>query len=334
MSQFGEPKSATSAKSAQTAEGVLEPENVAPEGELVEETLGQRRARLQKEREAGATAAARPPMLRSSSSLANLLAANPVGLQDQQKRVSLNAGGLLSRAERELAENKDKLRERMIQSNSSSHLSLALPTSAQSPARPGVARNRTSSQTLSNLPLAAGHAANASMSPQEQAMLSVQMQILQQQQMMQQAQQAQAQAQAVNPLAYRNFVAAQQQQQRYGAQQQIGFAQPTVNYGGGMISAAGRSSGMAAMGMGGYGRASSMNFGMNSGMMPGTGVAGHAGSMFASTAPSAAQTQHSQYLANMMRMAGQTTVGPDGAPLVVDPAQRAMIDRWRSSVAQ
>ncbi|KAH9816358.1 hypothetical protein Tdes44962_MAKER05625 [Teratosphaeria destructans] len=44
-----------------------------------EETLGQRRARLQREREAcGATTTARPPALRSISSFGNLLATNPI----------------------------------------------------------------------------------------------------------------------------------------------------------------------------------------------------------------------------------------------------------------
>ena len=70
-----------------------------------EETLGQRRARLQREREAAgqqrnasdpAAAATRPPMVRSATSLANLLAANPTGMRMSAKNQEPAAGSLLA----------------------------------------------------------------------------------------------------------------------------------------------------------------------------------------------------------------------------------------------
>lgn len=68
-----------------------------------EETLGQRRARLQREREASGehrnvsdgSAAARPPIVRSQSSLANLLASNPVGQRAAAKNYQPGQGSLL-----------------------------------------------------------------------------------------------------------------------------------------------------------------------------------------------------------------------------------------------
>ncbi|KAK5116856.1 hypothetical protein LTR85_009116 [Meristemomyces frigidus] len=62
-----------------------------------EETLGQRRARLQREREASGeqTAHTRPDMLRSNSSFANLLAANPIVSARQNSREHKPAQGTL-----------------------------------------------------------------------------------------------------------------------------------------------------------------------------------------------------------------------------------------------
>ncbi|KAK4545866.1 hypothetical protein LTR36_002430 [Oleoguttula mirabilis] len=62
-----------------------------------DETLGQRRARLQREREASGeqTTQTRPDMLRSSSSFANLLATNPVGAARRASREHKPAQGTL-----------------------------------------------------------------------------------------------------------------------------------------------------------------------------------------------------------------------------------------------
>ncbi|EMC98353.1 hypothetical protein BAUCODRAFT_146896 [Baudoinia panamericana UAMH 10762] len=67
-----------------------------------EETLGQRRARLQREREiagehsaAGGDASTRPNLLRSTSSLANLLATNPVGTRKLSRKHEPAEGTLL-----------------------------------------------------------------------------------------------------------------------------------------------------------------------------------------------------------------------------------------------
>ncbi|KAG9555539.1 hypothetical protein KCU97_g18790, partial [Aureobasidium melanogenum] len=93
----------------------------APEPE--EETLGQRRARLQREREAEAkrgdtsdppsVRTVRPPLLRSSSSLANLLAAHPVSSPGGPRSANAPAAGsLLADAARAEEEARRKLRER------------------------------------------------------------------------------------------------------------------------------------------------------------------------------------------------------------------------------
>ena len=83
-----------------------------------EETLGQRRARLQREREAsgeqsrnvsGGSTDPRPPLLRSSSSLANLLAANPIGQRASAKSHQPAQGSLLHANERLQAKQRNQL---------------------------------------------------------------------------------------------------------------------------------------------------------------------------------------------------------------------------------
>ncbi|KAI4764101.1 hypothetical protein E4T51_02949 [Aureobasidium sp. EXF-12344] len=104
-----------------------------------EETLGQRRARLQREREAEAkrgdtsdppsVRTVRPPLLRSSSSLANLLAAHPVFSPDGPRSANANAGGsLLADAARAEEEARRKLRERnAARSTSYNRLTSGMP---------------------------------------------------------------------------------------------------------------------------------------------------------------------------------------------------------------
>ncbi|KAK4502458.1 hypothetical protein PRZ48_005883 [Zasmidium cellare] len=60
-----------------------------------EETLGQRRARLQKEREASGEQAPTRPPLRQSQSMANLLSANPIGQRPMGKNQEAAQGTLL-----------------------------------------------------------------------------------------------------------------------------------------------------------------------------------------------------------------------------------------------
>jgi hypothetical protein len=103
-----------------------------------EETLGQRRARLQREREAEAkrgdasdppsVRTVRPPLLRASSSLANLLAAHPVSSPDGPRSAHAQAAGLLADAARAEEEARRKLRERnAARSTSYSRLTSGMP---------------------------------------------------------------------------------------------------------------------------------------------------------------------------------------------------------------
>lgn len=92
-----------------------------------EETLGQRRARLQREREAAgqqrnvsdpATAAARPPMMRSATSLANLLASNPAGMRMAAKNHEPASGSLLANNATMEARQKTQLKNTNLRSSS------------------------------------------------------------------------------------------------------------------------------------------------------------------------------------------------------------------------
>jgi hypothetical protein len=106
--------------------------------ELEEETLGQRRARLQREREAEAkrgdtsdppsVRTVRPPLLRSSSSLANLLAAHPVSSPSGPRSANAQANSLLADAARAEEEARRKLRERnAARSTSYNRLTAGMP---------------------------------------------------------------------------------------------------------------------------------------------------------------------------------------------------------------
>jgi len=84
------------------------------EEEAEEETLGQRRQRLQREREASgeqqpAGAAARPNLNRSSTSLADLLAANPIVARKSSREQKLVEGTLLHASARDQAKAKADL---------------------------------------------------------------------------------------------------------------------------------------------------------------------------------------------------------------------------------
>ena len=111
------------------AKGSPDPENPAgasPQPEQ-EETLGQRRARLQREREAAgeqrnisdpAATAARPPIVRSSSSFANLLASNPIGTRAAAKNHEPASGSLLATNATVEARQKTALRNTNLRSSS------------------------------------------------------------------------------------------------------------------------------------------------------------------------------------------------------------------------
>ncbi|KAK3707548.1 hypothetical protein LTR37_012043 [Vermiconidia calcicola] len=90
-----------------------------------EETLGQRRARLQREREASGAhsrnvsdGSNRPPMLRSASSLANLLSANPIGQRPSAKTYESAQGTLLHANQQLQAKHKNQLQSTNMRSSS------------------------------------------------------------------------------------------------------------------------------------------------------------------------------------------------------------------------
>lgn len=110
LSQFGglEPNEGEAKK------GSSNRKSVGPE-ELENETLGQRRARLQREREAaGSSEAKRPAAVRSSSSMANLLATNPTGSNRRVTHDHRPAEGTLLHAS---AQEKEKSRRQLLNSN-------------------------------------------------------------------------------------------------------------------------------------------------------------------------------------------------------------------------
>ncbi|KAF2163236.1 hypothetical protein M409DRAFT_68545 [Zasmidium cellare ATCC 36951] len=83
-----------------------------------EETLGQRRARLQREREAsGEQAPARPP-LRQSQSMANLLSANPIGQRAMSKNQEAAQGTLLHTANQQQMKARQDLLNQNVRSAS------------------------------------------------------------------------------------------------------------------------------------------------------------------------------------------------------------------------
>ena len=120
MGQFGGQDEAKSSPDPQNAAGS------SPQPEQ-EETLGQRRARLQREREAAgaqrnvsdpAATTARPPIVRSSTSFANLLASNPIGTRAAAKNHEPASGSLLATNATVEARQKTALRNTNLRSSS------------------------------------------------------------------------------------------------------------------------------------------------------------------------------------------------------------------------
>ncbi|KAF2765548.1 hypothetical protein EJ03DRAFT_391459 [Teratosphaeria nubilosa] len=86
-----------------------------------EETLGQRRARLQRDREVSGATTSRPPALRSTTSFGNLLATNPIGSRDappSKDRHIPAAGTLLHSSVAQKAKEKAQLYQTNIRSSS------------------------------------------------------------------------------------------------------------------------------------------------------------------------------------------------------------------------
>ena len=282
MSQFGlEPKEPTSG----TATPAPPPED---------ETLGQRRARLQREREGTrnvsdpAATAARPP-LRATTSMANLLASHPVGANAGSKQVGGPAPfTLLSAHERAAEENKVKLR----QQNAQNVRRTSYMGASRQPSNPQQLQQASSQAFTPGFP--AGMPTSVSMpvglSNQSQGYFGLPGQQQQQQQQYMGMNMGMAtsmgvgagynpQQQMMNPLAYQQFTAATP----YGNMAAgPGFPMQAYGYPGMPMG----------MGFGGMGMPMGMGMGMGVGMgMP----------------------------ADYMSM---------------DPSQRDKIDRWRSSVAQ
>lgn len=115
LSQFGglDPKDSDDKKDATTNRKSLPPQAAPTPEELENETLGQRRARLQREREASAGAA--QPAIRASNSMANLLSANPVSSANRKTSTDHRpAEGTLLYAS---AQEKEKARRHLLNSN-------------------------------------------------------------------------------------------------------------------------------------------------------------------------------------------------------------------------
>jgi hypothetical protein len=98
-----------------------------PEVPPEDETLGQRRARLQREREASgeaarpATASPTRPVLRSNNSLADLLSANPIGQRTQNKIAEPAQGTLLHANAQMQLKHKQDLSQQNFRSSSMMH---------------------------------------------------------------------------------------------------------------------------------------------------------------------------------------------------------------------
>jgi hypothetical protein len=109
-----------------TKEGTANPSGSA-EALPQEETLGQRRARLQREREASgemarpATASPSRPVLRSNNSLADLLSANPVGTRMANKHAEPVHGTLLHANAQMQLKHKQDLSQQNFRSSSMLH---------------------------------------------------------------------------------------------------------------------------------------------------------------------------------------------------------------------
>lgn len=297
----GQPKSAKSTASSRDKGS----ENARPDSANEEETLGQRRARLQREQ---STSDARPALrtTRSSSSMANLLAANPLGRQASNvytahRSASISPGGLLSEASRLQAAGKEQLRQQNLRTNSGNH-----PHHAQQ--RASMGPRRTSSQTLNQF---RGSGDDAQMNQMQKQQFQAQQMYSQQQ---------------INPLAYQNFVGAPPGAASVAMPGMInGAAMNGHSNAYGQIGTGGMSIGFGQIGMGqmagmgGYNSAQMQQMqmqmqmmGMGTGMNASNGMGVGVGNGMGMTQGQAAQ----KGLVN----------GPE-------PAQRALIDRWRSSVA-
>ncbi|KAK3054038.1 hypothetical protein LTR09_004815 [Extremus antarcticus] len=279
-----------------------------------EETLGQRRARLQREREAAA--GERPP-LRSATSLANLLTAHPVGQRQASKLYEPAQGSLLHSNERLQAKHKGQLQA----TNLGMDMGLGqqggyAPGAPAAPAQRGLVGQQHSSRApagglaggmynngmggiLPNQPPTTpmggvnGYFASptAAMNgygyPQTPGMGGYT--VYQQQQqypMMQQQQQAYRQHSMQNPLAYQS-----------APQGMNGFSNAMM--GGGTYASLAQNQGLGA-----YGGGTPMGSGMGAGAM---GMGG-----------------------GMPMGMGMSGLDYDG----LNPNQKAAIDRWRLSVAQ
>ena len=121
MSQFGGLDMKD--KEADVTAGVQKSADASPNPGEENETLGQRRARLQREREASGeqrnvSGGSGGPLLRTSTSLANLLAANPAGIRAATKEHQPAQGTLLHANQQVEAKHKTQLMNTNMRSSS------------------------------------------------------------------------------------------------------------------------------------------------------------------------------------------------------------------------
>lgn len=187
------------------------------EGEAAEppedETLGQRRARLQREREAAGEEAPVParPALRSTNSMANLLSTNPVRapISPRTWEGQQQPGGLLQLSAKEKARQKEELLRTNLRSSSVGNMMGSGPPIQMGRKSvvgiPGIGRSPPLNTGLFASPTA-GVVGGMGYAPQPgtMGMMTPQQQALQQQQMAMQQQQQ----------AYYAMMAQQQQQQQ------------------------------------------------------------------------------------------------------------------------
>ncbi|KAF4554839.1 Hypothetical protein D9617_3g019080 [Elsinoe fawcettii] len=304
-------------------------ENSAPAstGEQEEETLGQRRARLQREALGANPSAADRPQPRHSMSLANLLSAVPLDpSKDRVERDRRNAsspapGTLLGNHDAKARDLKEKMRVRNARTSSyMDRGAMAQPESQldlnAGPGMPngGLGSRRASATLLSLQPSASmpagmnqayvNGAMNAAVGAQKLATGY--------------RQQAQQQGVMMNPLAYSSFVPP-------APQTGMGFAGGMAADGSGMMMQ-GMQGGMMMNGMGMNG------MGMNGMMgMPGMQMGGYVQNpMMMNMGVAGMYNNGMMAYGNGMGM----PYGMQDPMLGMDPQRRETIDRWRSSVAQ
>ena len=143
LSQFDglDPASKANASDPNVAEPAA-PQPIPPtQEELENETLGQRRARLQREREAAEAAGTAPeatarPPIRQSSSMADLLTANPSGAARRVTKDHQPARGtLLHASEQERAKNRRSILQTNMRSSSYNHQAQATDQRRAMPSR-------------------------------------------------------------------------------------------------------------------------------------------------------------------------------------------------------